>query len=101
MVFQVFNFKRSKEKTSNGCKSDYASKKLPTIRYLSRIINYLIDYNEECNMSKISVDCGLTNEDVKKSVLWLSNNKILIKVHKSKGKLYSINSEWKKLKDGK
>jgi len=87
---------------NKGCKSDYNSHILPNIRYLTRIISYLKDSKEECNISRISKDCGINNRISKKALLWLTNNIILNIIHSKNGNsVYIINSKWKKLKDGK
>jgi len=98
---QEFFENKNNKCNSNGCKSDYARKKLPTIRHLTRIMNYLLDCKQHCNITNISTNCGLLSETTNKSILWLVNHKIVERKYENSYKVYFINQKWKKLKDGK
>ena len=95
------DFFKTKKANSNGCRSDYASGYIPTIRHLTRIVDYLLDYEERCSVTTIVKDCGIITQTVNKALLWLINHKIVEKSYIRSYKVYGICKEWKELKDEK
>lgn len=96
------NFKH--KTNSDGCKGDYMTHHVPNIRHLTRVIVYLKEINIKCTKSEICKQCTMENTQIKGALLWLVNNKIVIKDHKraaqNNGTYYSLNPDWLKLKYG-
>lgn len=97
------NFKQKSNPT--GLKGDYMTHHVSNIRHLTRIITYLKEINIKCIKSEICVQCNMENNQVNGALLWLLNNKIIIKESSRKGQnggnYYSLNRDWMILKYGK